>query len=131
MSEKPHNFTMKLQVVMLPVADVDKSIEFYRDVVGFNLDHDVTNDKMRVVQLTPLGSDCSIVMGAGMEELDHMQVGSIRGLHLVVNDLDGVHAHLVERKVEVSEIIDYGGGIRMAFFADLDGNSWALQEINR
>lgn len=131
MSEKPHNFTMKLQVVMLPVADVDKSIEFYRDKVGFNLDHDVNHGEVRVVQFTPPGSDCSIVMGENMEALQQMKAGAIRGLHLVVDDLDGVRDHLLKNNIEVSEIVDYGGGIRMAGFSDLDGNSWALQEINR
>jgi len=128
MTNQTPKFTMKLQVVMLPVADVDKAIDFYQNTVGFNLDHDVDNNGIRVVQLTPHGSGCSIVIGTGMEALEQMQAGSIQGLHLVVDDIEAVRDHLIKRNVEVSDITDYGGGIKMAGFSDPDGNSWALQE---
>ncbi len=129
--DQTHKFAMKLQVVMLPVTDVDKAINFYQNTVGFHIDHDVNNNGVRVVQLTPPESDCSIVIGKGMEALDQMEASSIRGLHLVVDDIDSIRDHLIKHKVEVSDIIDYGGGIRMAGFSDPDGNSWALQEIKR
>lgn len=130
MTDQTPKFTMKLQVVMLPVADVDKALNFYQNTVGFNLDHDVNNNGIRVVQLTPHGSSCSIVIGTGMEALEQMQAGSIRGLHLVVDDIEAVRDHLIKQNVEVSDIIDYGGGIKMAGFSDPDGNSWALQETD-
>lgn len=122
-------FTMKLQVVMLPVSDVDRAIDFYQNIVGFNLDHDVKPEGMRIVQLTPHGSGCSIVIGTGTEAFDQMQVGSIRGLHLVVNAIDEIHQDLIKKQVEISEIIVYPGGIKMASFADPDGNTWVLQEM--
>lgn len=121
--------TMKLEVVMLPVADVDRAIDFYANRVGFNLDHDVQADVGRVVQLTPPGSGCSIVIGTGMKELDAMQPGSIRGLHLVVPDVEQVREALISRGVEVGEVITYPRGIKYAGFSDPDGNSWLLQEI--
>lgn len=129
MPDQPHNFTMKLEVLMLPVTDVDKAIDFYQNIIGFNLDHDVNHGEVRVVQFTPPGSGCSIVMGENMEALQKMKAGSIHGLHLVVNDIEGIRDHLLKHKVEVSDIIDYGGGIKMAGFADPDGNSWALQQL--
>ena len=120
---------MKLEVVMLPVSDVDRAKAFYVDQVGFNLDHDVSpTETVRVVQLTPSGSGCSIVMGSGLPELAAMQPGSIKGLHLVVADIKAVQAELIERKVDVGEIVDMGG-ILFAGFNDPDGNSWVLQEI--
>lgn len=122
--------TMKLEVVMLPVADVDRARDFYADRVGFHLDHDVLpGDGMRVVQLTPPGSGCSIVMGAGMAQLDEMAAGSIRGLHLVVPDVQAVRERLVGRGVEVSEVVEFDRGIKIATFSDPDGNSWVLQEV--
>lgn len=122
-------YTMKLQVVMLPVSDVDRAIEFYRDKVGFHLDHDVNNNGMRIVQLTPHGSGCSIVIGRGMDELEQMEAGSIRGLHLVVNDIVGVVKHLNDNGIETSDMIEYPGGIKMSSFVDPDGNTWALQQL--
>lgn len=119
---------MKLEVVMLPVADVDASIEFYREQVGFSLDHDVLpSEGMRVVQLTPPGSACSIVFGTGLGDLS--DAGPVHGLHLVVDDITTVRKSLQDSGVPVSEISDVGGGIRYAYFADPDENSWALQEI--
>ncbi len=121
---------MKLEVVPVPVADVDRAIAFYVEQVGFHLDHDVRpSDTMRVVQLTPPGSACSIVMGTGMGDMTAMPPGSIKGLHLVVGDVNKTRAALVDRGVAVSEVQDYGGGVQSAFFSDLDGNSWELQEM--
>jgi len=117
---------MSLELVPLPTKDVDRAKAFYVDRVGFGLDHDVRpGNGMRVVQLTPPGSACSIVIGVGMTDPDDPPV---RGLHLVVPDIAAVREHLVERGVEVSEVNDLGG-IKYAHFADPDGNSWALQEI--
>lgn len=122
--------TMKLEVVPLPVSDVDSAIEFYTEKVGFNLDHDVQPDEgVRVVQLTPPGSACSLVMGTGMGEMSEIPPGTIKGLHLVVEDVQQVREMLLERGLEVSDIFDYPNGIKFAYFGDPDGNSWALQEI--
>jgi catechol 2,3-dioxygenase-like lactoylglutathione lyase family enzyme len=113
----------------VPVADIDAALAFYRDGVGFVLDHDVRpGGDARFVQLTPPGSGCSIVLGASS-----MAPGSLRGLQLVVGDLDAARASLVERGVEVSEIRVLGpaerDGARFAFFSDPDGNTWAIQEL--
>ena len=117
----------KLELVPLPVADVDRAKVFYTERVGFHADHDhSTGEKFRVVQLTPPGSACSIVIGKGIV---NTPPGSVQGLHLVVSDIQAARAELVERGVEVSEIKDFGGGISMAFFTDPDGNGWAVQEI--
>lgn len=122
--------TMKLEVVMLPVADVDRARDFYAERVGFNLDHDVQpGNGMRVVQLTPPGSGCSIVMGSGMVQLDEMAPGSIRGLHLVVPDVRALREALIGRGVEVSKVVEFDRGIKVATFSDPDGNSWVLQEV--
>jgi catechol 2,3-dioxygenase-like lactoylglutathione lyase family enzyme len=118
---------MSLEVVPLPVSDVDRSLSFYVEQVGFHLDHDVQpGNGMRVVQLTPPGSACSIVFGVGMGDAN--PPGSIRNVHLVVDDVSEARRRLVQRGVEVSEIQDMGG-VLYAFFADPDGNSWALQQI--
>jgi catechol 2,3-dioxygenase-like lactoylglutathione lyase family enzyme len=117
---------MKLELVPLPTKDVDRAKSFYVERVGFGLDHDVEpGNGMRVVQLTPPGSACSIVVGAGMLDPDDPPV---RGLHLVVDDISAVREVLVGRGVEVSDVQDMGG-IKYAYFSDPDGNSWALQEI--
>ncbi len=117
---------MKLELVPLPTKDVDRAKAFYVDRVGFGLDHDVEpGNGMRVVQLTPPGSSCSIVVGVGMVDPEDPPV---RGLHLVVADIVAVRAELVGRGVEVSDVNDMGG-VKYAYFADPDGNSWALQEI--
>jgi predicted enzyme related to lactoylglutathione lyase len=117
---------MRLELVPLPTKDVDRAKSFYVDGVGFGLDHDVEpGNGMRVVQLTPPGSSCSIVIGVGMNDPNDPPV---RGLHLVVSDISTVREDLVGRGVEVSEINDMGG-VKYAYFADPDGNSWALQEL--
>ncbi len=119
---------MKLEVVMLPITNVDKTIEFYRDKIGFNLDHDIKpGNGMRIVQLTPPGSSCSIVFGTGMGGL--ASPGSIKNTHLVVKDIDAAQQQLVNKGIDITEVDDMGG-VKYAYFADPDGNSWALQEIS-
>jgi len=118
----------KLEVVVVPVADVDRAVSFYRDKVGFNLDHDTrVSDEMRVVQLTPRGSACSIVLGIGIPQ---PEPGTIKGLQLVVRDIEPARAELVERGVEVSEVqqLDPRDGGTFVFFSDPDGNGWAVQQ---
>lgn len=120
---------MKLEVVMLPVRDVDVSIAFYRDRVGFNLDHDVQpGNGMRVVQLTPPGSACSVVFGEGMGGL--AEPGSVRNLHLVVKEIESVKKDLDSQGVATSDVHDMGD-VKYVYFSDPDGNTWALQEIDR
>ena len=120
---------MRLELVPVVSTDIDRSKAFYADQVGFHLDHDVEpGNGMRIVQLTPPGSSCSIVFGRGMSEPD---AAPVKNLHLVVDDLDAVRAALVARQVDVSGVTDMGGGVRYAFFSDPDGNSWALQELSR
>ncbi len=121
---------MKLELVPLPVSDVDRARDFYVNQIGFHLDHDVqSSDSMRVVQLTPPGSACSIVIGIGLGEISEMKPGTVKALHLVVKDVSAVRDILLERGVEVSEVIVYPQGIKYVNFSDPDGNSWALQEI--
>ncbi len=115
---------MRLEVVQVPVADVDRSKSFYTEKLGFVLDHDVEHiPGMRVVQLTPPGSAASIVIGTGMTS---MTPGSLEGLQLVVPDIGAVRAELVRRGADVSEIQDMGG-VQFAYFADPDGNRWVIQ----
>lgn len=130
-----------LEVVVVPVADVDRAKSFYADKVGFHVDHDTTvSDELRIVQLTPPGSGCSIVVGKGMVD---MPPGSLRGLQLVVSDIRAAHAQLIEREVDVSEVQVYdSGGFRpsregdilnnvgFVYFSDPDGNGWAVQQIS-
>jgi catechol 2,3-dioxygenase-like lactoylglutathione lyase family enzyme len=121
---------MRIEVVPLPVADVDRARDFYVQKIGFNLDFDhQQSETMRVVQLTPHGSGCSIVIGTGMGEISEMKPGSIKWLHLVVKDVREVRELLIGRGVDVSDIVEYPRGIKFAYFSDPDGNSWALQEI--
>jgi catechol 2,3-dioxygenase-like lactoylglutathione lyase family enzyme len=126
----------KLEVVVVPVADVEQAQRFYNEQVGFVIDHDTRiNDDMRVVQLTPPGSGCSIVVGSGIVD---MTPGSIKGLQLVVSDIDAARAQLVERGVEVSPVRHYEGAVLVdgrggrwnsfIFFSDPDGNGWVVQE---
>jgi predicted enzyme related to lactoylglutathione lyase len=126
--ESRANMDMKLEVVPLPVSDVDRSLTFYTQNTGFTLDHDVSpGNGMRIIQLTPPGSACSIVFGTGMGETG-VAPGSIKGLHLVVADIEEARDQLVERGVTVSEVSDLGG-VLYAYFEDPDANTWALQEI--
>jgi predicted enzyme related to lactoylglutathione lyase len=120
---------MKLELVPIPASDIDRAKAFYVDRLGFAEDVDVRPaDSTRVVQLTPPGSACSIVLGAGLP-LIAMEPGSIRGLHLVVKDIDDARQALVANGVDVGEIDDQGGGVKYASFKDPEGNSWALQEM--
>ena len=122
---------MKLELVPIPVTDVDRAKAFYADQVGFVLDHDVQpGNGMRVVQLTPPGSACSIVIGTGMYDHTELPPGAVKGLHLVVGDVAKARALLSSRGVSVSEVQDHGGGVKAAFFSDPDGNSWELQEMS-
>jgi predicted enzyme related to lactoylglutathione lyase len=119
---------LKLELIPVPVADIDRAKQFYTEQIGFKLDHDVRpTATVRVVQLTPPGSACSIVLGAGMPGLA-MPAGSLRGLHLVVENIEAAQTELVGRDVAVGEIRDLGG-IKYAGFSDPDGNTWTLQEI--
>jgi catechol 2,3-dioxygenase-like lactoylglutathione lyase family enzyme len=119
-----------LEVVIVPVSDLDRSIAFYRDQVGFNLDHDTHNEHMHVAQLTPRGSGCSIVIGDLPGQRD-MEPGSLKGLQLVVSDAEAARAQLISRGVEASEVqvFDERDGGTFFGFADPDGNSWAVQQL--
>jgi catechol 2,3-dioxygenase-like lactoylglutathione lyase family enzyme len=119
-----------LEVVLLPVSDIDRAIEFYRDKVGFDLDHDTRTDQMHVVQLTPPGSGCSIVLG-DLDAHREMHPGSMRGLQLVVSDAAAARQELLDREVEVSEItvFDERDGGTFFGFSDPDGNTWSVQQI--
>jgi catechol 2,3-dioxygenase-like lactoylglutathione lyase family enzyme len=124
---------LKIEVVPLPVTDVDAAKTYYTDKVGFHLDHDIRpNPTMRVVQMTPPGSACSVVIGEG---LPLGEPGSVKGVQLTVEDIDAVRAELAGRGVDVSEIQLLGPegtpGSRYCFFDDPDGNGWAVQEIKR
>lgn len=121
----------RLEVVVVPVADVDRAKAFYADGLGFTVDHDAEPAPgQRVVQLTPRGSGCSVVIGTGLTE---MAPGSLDGLQLVVSDLEAAHAELRGRGVELGETRTLGRegrpGFRFTFFTDPDGNGWAIQEI--
>jgi catechol 2,3-dioxygenase-like lactoylglutathione lyase family enzyme len=121
---------MKLELVPVPVSDVDRSKAFYVEKVGFNADLDVQpGDGMRVVQLTPPGSSCSIVIGTGLGEISEMQPGTVKALHLVVADIAKSREALAGRGVNVGEIDEYPRGIKYVHFSDPDGNTWLLQEI--
>jgi predicted enzyme related to lactoylglutathione lyase len=120
---------MKLELVPLPVSDVDRAIAFYEGKLGFTKDVDVRpSDGVRVVQLTAAGSGCSIGFGTGLDVYAG-EPGTVRGLHLVVEDIAEARAELVLSGVEVGEIHDFGGGVRGASFADPDGNTFELQEM--
>jgi catechol 2,3-dioxygenase-like lactoylglutathione lyase family enzyme len=132
----------RLELVLVPVSDVDRAKTFYIEEAGFNLDVDhCAGDDFRVVQLTPPGSACSISIGTGITDA---APGSVQGMHLVVSDIDAARAELVERGVDVSEVRHFEAGkwvpgpdpqrrdySSFAFFTDPDGNSWVLQEAGR
>ena len=116
----------KLELVAVPVTDVDRAKRFYTEQVGFNADHDhKVSDDLRFVQLTPPGSACSITLGTGVTDAEP---GSVTGLQLVVSDIEAAHAQLADHGVEVSEVQDFPWG-RFVFFSDPDGNRWAVQQI--
>jgi catechol 2,3-dioxygenase-like lactoylglutathione lyase family enzyme len=116
----------KLELVAVPVSDVDRAKDFYTEKAGFNADHDhKVSDELRFVQLTPPGSACSIALGTGLLDA---QPGSVKGLQLVVSDINAARAELVERGVEVGDVQVFPWG-SFIFFEDPDGNGWAVQEI--
>ena len=118
---------MRLELVPIPVSDVDRAKDFYEQA-GFGNDHDTqVSDTMRVVQLTPPGSSCAIVFGTGMGPITDMPPGSIKGLHLVVDDMTAIRAALSDRGIETSDVDDMGG-VLYSYFTDPDGNMWALQQ---
>jgi catechol 2,3-dioxygenase-like lactoylglutathione lyase family enzyme len=119
-----------LEVVILPVSDIDRSVAFYRDQVGFDLDHDTRAEQMHVVQLTPRGSGCSIVFG-DLPPQREMAAGSLKGLQLVVSDLAAAREELLSRGVAASEPVSFGDQDGASFFgfADPDGNTWSVQEL--
>jgi catechol 2,3-dioxygenase-like lactoylglutathione lyase family enzyme len=116
----------KLELVAIPVSDVDRAKAFYTERAGFNADHDHTvSDEIRFVQLTPPGSACSIALGKGVTDAPP---GSVQGLQLVVSDIDAAHAELAGRAVEVSDVQEFPWG-SFVFFSDPDGNRWAVQQV--
>jgi predicted enzyme related to lactoylglutathione lyase len=116
----------KIELVAIPVSDVDRAKAFYTEKVGFNADHDHRiSDEVRFVQLTPPGSACSIALGTGISQ---SEPGSVQGMQMVVSDINAAYAELVERGVEVSEIQEFDWGL-FVFFSDPDGNGWAVQQI--
>ena len=118
----------KLELLPVPVTDIDRAKQFYQEQVGFRLDHDVRpNATVRVVQLTPPGSGCSIVLAQGLAGLA-MPAGSLRGLHLVVADVAAARTELMARGVAVGEVQNMGG-VLYASFTDPDGNTWVLQQL--
>jgi catechol 2,3-dioxygenase-like lactoylglutathione lyase family enzyme len=117
-----------LELVPVPVTDIDRAKAFYADCLGFHVDVDVRPaDGVRIVQLTPPGSACSINLTEGVPFLD-MPIGTLRGLHLVVSDIEKARAELIERGTDVGPVEDLGG-VYYAFFADPDGNTWTLQHM--
>ncbi|MCM3686642.1 VOC family protein [Kocuria rosea] len=119
-----------LEVVLLPVRDIDRAVEFYRDRVGFHLDHHTTTERMDVAQLTPPGSGCSIVVG-NLPAHREMAPGSMRGLQLVVSDARAAREQLLRRGVEAGalEVVDERDGGTFFGFSDPDGNTWTVQEL--
>jgi predicted enzyme related to lactoylglutathione lyase len=116
----------KLELVAIPVSDVDRAKKFYTDQIGFHADHDHTvNEELRFVQLTPPGSACSIALGKGLLDAEP---GSVQGMQMVVDDVDAARSELVTRGVDVGEVQEFPWG-RFVFFNDPDGNGWAIQEI--
>jgi predicted enzyme related to lactoylglutathione lyase len=121
---------MKIELVPIPVTDIDRAVRFYTEQAGFTLDVDVAPaEGVRFVQLTPSGSACSISLSRGVPSLDRMVPGSSHGLHLVVESIDDARTDLLDRGVDVAEITDVGGGVKYAEFADPDGNTLLLQEM--
>ncbi len=122
---------MKLELIPIPVADVDRAKAFYVEKLGFAEDVDVRPaEGVRVVQLTPPGSMCSISIGTGLSVYENSTPGSVKGIHLVVADIEGARAQLVSRGVDVSPVEDVGGGVKYAVFADFDGNTFTFQEMS-
>jgi predicted enzyme related to lactoylglutathione lyase len=116
----------KLELVAIPVSDVDRAKSFYVDQIGFDADHDhAVSAEVRFVQLTPPGSACSIAIGKGVTDAPP---GSVQGMQMVVSDIEAAHSALAERGVDVSDVQDFPWG-RFVFFSDPDGNKWAVQQL--
>ena len=116
----------KLELVAIPVSDVDRAKAFYAEKIGFNVDHDHTvGEDLRFVQVTPPGSACSIAFGKGLVDAEP---GSVKGMQIVVDDVEAARAQLVERGAGVSDVQDFPWG-RFVFFSDPDGNEWAIQQL--
>ncbi|HEV7167717.1 MAG TPA: glyoxalase superfamily protein [Micrococcaceae bacterium] len=116
----------KIELVAIPVTDVDRAKAFYVDQVGFNADHDhQVNENLRFVQLTPPGSACSVVLGTGITE---MAPGSQKGVQIVIPDADQARQHLLDNGVQASEVDEQPWG-RFVYFSDPDGNTWSLQQM--
>jgi catechol 2,3-dioxygenase-like lactoylglutathione lyase family enzyme len=133
MTSEGANVDLRLEVVPIPVRDVDAAKDFYVSKVGFGLDHDIEpGNGMRIVQMTPPGSACSVVIGTG---LPLGEPGSVKGVQLVVDDLDAVRAAMASRGVDISDVQQLGPegtpGSRFCFFDDPDANTWAIQEYKR
>ena len=127
MANPSHVPDMRLELVPIPVADVERAKAFYEQV-GFGNVHDTqVTETMRVVQLTPPGSSCAIVFGTGMGPINDMSPGSVKGLHLVVDDMSAIRNALSARGIELSDVDDMGG-VLYSYFSDPDGNMWALQQ---
>jgi predicted enzyme related to lactoylglutathione lyase len=126
MADTKTKIDWRLELIQVPVSDVDRAKSFYVDQVGFKDDHDHrVSDEIRFVQLTPPGSACSIALTTGAHQ---MEPGSLEGMQLVVEDAEAARAELAERGVEVSEVQDFPWG-RFVFFSDPDGNGWSVQQI--
>jgi predicted enzyme related to lactoylglutathione lyase len=126
MADTKTKIDWRLELIQVPVSDVDRAKSFYVDLVGFNDDHDHrVSDEIRFVQLTPPGSACSIALTTGAHQ---MEPGSLEGMQLVVEDAEAARAELAERGVEVSEVQEFPWG-RFVFFSDPDGNGWSVQQI--
>ncbi|MEU0094576.1 VOC family protein [Kribbella sp. NPDC006257] len=120
--------SLLLELILVPVTDIDRAKAFYTDQVGFTVDVDVSpSEGVRIVQLTPPGSYCSITLSAGLPQAD-MPPGSLRGLHLVVADIEAARSRLIDRGVDVAPVEDLGG-VLYAWFTDPDGNTWTLQHM--
>jgi predicted enzyme related to lactoylglutathione lyase len=116
----------KIELIAIPVTDVDRAKAFYVEQAGFNADHDIAvSDEIRFVQLTPPGSACSITLGKGITDAEP---GSVEGVQIVVSDIEAAHAELAGRGVDVGDVQDFPWG-RFVFFADPDGNRWAVQQL--
>jgi catechol 2,3-dioxygenase-like lactoylglutathione lyase family enzyme len=118
---------MRLELVPVPVSDVDRAKAFYERIGFGNLHDTVVSEGMRVVQFTPPGSACAIVFGTGLGPISEMVPGSVKGLHLVVKDIEEARAALVARGIQASEVQDIGG-VKYVWFSDPDGNLWGLQQ---
>ena len=120
---------MKLELIPIPVTDIDRSITFYIKL-GFNIDLDtVINESMRIVQLTPTGSACSILLSAGLPAISEMQPGSHKGMHLVVGDVHKAAKTLTDLGIQIGNINEYDRGVKDFSFSDPDGNLWVVQEM--